>query len=233
MRCGTTTRDLLACGSTLSSELQDNEARNTQPRAADEGVRHRRRSARESRNARRSPAYRSLPILRAAGLNQPIRSVLDHDAVRDLAKVNGDQGRLGGLLKLWLMERARAGGSEPSRSAACLTGSAKFRRNWPTSRGGCDRQAHPKPQGRRRLLRSSALTFSTPRRGDGSGELDAAQRVHPGRRPCRRESRMVARNQLPVRRSRLGGEGDHCHPGTEHPVPVRQELPPGRQLPGW
>jgi hypothetical protein len=47
--------------------------------------------------------------LRAAGLNQPIRSVLDHDAVRELAKINGDQGRLGGLLKLWLMEREGQG----------------------------------------------------------------------------------------------------------------------------
>jgi hypothetical protein len=47
--------------------------------------------------------------LRAAGLNQPIRSVLDYDAVRELAKVNGDQGRLGGLLKLWLVERAGQG----------------------------------------------------------------------------------------------------------------------------
>ena len=47
--------------------------------------------------------------LRVAGLNQPIRSVLDHQAVCDLAKVNGDQGRLGGLLKLWLMERAGPG----------------------------------------------------------------------------------------------------------------------------
>jgi hypothetical protein len=48
-------------------------------------------------------------FLRAAGLNQPIRSILDHDAVRELAKVNGDQGRLGGLLKLWLVERAEEG----------------------------------------------------------------------------------------------------------------------------
>lgn len=48
-------------------------------------------------------------FLRAAGLNQPIRSILDHNAVRDLAKVNGDQGRLGGLLKLWLLERAGQG----------------------------------------------------------------------------------------------------------------------------
>lgn len=47
--------------------------------------------------------------LRAVGLNQSIRSVLDHDAVRELAKVNGDQGRLGGLLKLWLVDRAGQG----------------------------------------------------------------------------------------------------------------------------
>jgi len=49
------------------------------------------------------------PYLRVAGLHQPIRSVLDHQAVCDLAKVNGDQGRLGRLLKLWLMERAGPG----------------------------------------------------------------------------------------------------------------------------
>jgi hypothetical protein len=49
--------------------------------------------------------------LRAAGLNQPIRSILDYDAVRELAKINSDQGRLGGLLKLWLSERAGQGTS--------------------------------------------------------------------------------------------------------------------------
>lgn len=50
--------------------------------------------------------------LRAAGLAQPIRSVLDQDAVLQLAKVNGDQGRLGGLLKLWLVDRPGQGVSE-------------------------------------------------------------------------------------------------------------------------
>jgi len=50
--------------------------------------------------------------LRASGLGHPIRSVLDYDAVRDLAKVNGDQGRLGGLLKLWLEDRAGRGAPE-------------------------------------------------------------------------------------------------------------------------
>jgi len=50
--------------------------------------------------------------LRTAGLGHPIRSILDYDAVRDLAKVNGDQGRLGGLLKLWLVDRPGRGAPE-------------------------------------------------------------------------------------------------------------------------
>lgn len=50
--------------------------------------------------------------LRAAGLAQPIHSVLDQAAVLELAKVNGDQGRLGGLLKLWLVDRPGQGMSE-------------------------------------------------------------------------------------------------------------------------
>jgi len=56
--------------------------------------------------------------LRAAGLHQPIRSVLDHQAVCHLSKVNGDQGRLGGLLKLLLMERVSQGG--PATEVRCL-----------------------------------------------------------------------------------------------------------------
>ncbi len=40
--------------------------------------------------------------LRTAGLCHPIRSTFDHAAVMELAKINGDQGRLGGLLKLRL-----------------------------------------------------------------------------------------------------------------------------------
>ncbi|MBN8477344.1 MAG: conjugal transfer protein TraJ [Burkholderiales bacterium] len=49
--------------------------------------------------------------LRAAGLNAPIRSTLDYAAVRELAKVAGDLGRLGGLLKLWLSEQRDRGAS--------------------------------------------------------------------------------------------------------------------------
>jgi hypothetical protein len=35
----------------------------------------------------------------------PIKSILDQNSIADLAKVNADQGRLGGLLKLWLTNR--------------------------------------------------------------------------------------------------------------------------------
>lgn len=47
--------------------------------------------------------------LRALGLNTPVRSVVDLTAVADLAKVNGDLGRVAGLLKLWLSERRGEG----------------------------------------------------------------------------------------------------------------------------
>jgi hypothetical protein len=50
--------------------------------------------------------------LRTAGLCHPIRSAFDHEAVVELARVNGDQGRLGGLLKFWLAERPSIGAPE-------------------------------------------------------------------------------------------------------------------------
>jgi hypothetical protein len=48
-------------------------------------------------------------FLRALGLNQPIRSVVDLEAVDDLAKINGGLGRVAGLLKLWLAEKRGIG----------------------------------------------------------------------------------------------------------------------------
>ncbi|MGN3936336.1 CopG family transcriptional regulator [Xanthomonas citri pv. mangiferaeindicae] len=50
--------------------------------------------------------------LRALGLNSPVRSVVDLQAVADLGKVNGDLGRVAGLLKLWLAEK-RGQGARP------------------------------------------------------------------------------------------------------------------------
>lgn len=46
--------------------------------------------------------------LRALGINTPVRSIVDLKAVADLAKVNGDLGRVAGLLKLWLMREQGA-----------------------------------------------------------------------------------------------------------------------------
>ena len=45
--------------------------------------------------------------LRQVGLGMPIKSILDQNSIADLAKVNADQGRLGGLLKLWLTVDAK------------------------------------------------------------------------------------------------------------------------------
>ncbi|HIC0562149.1 TPA: plasmid mobilization protein [Escherichia coli] len=50
--------------------------------------------------------------MRAAGLNHRVGAMADLDAVRDLVKVNGDFGRLAGLLKLWLAEK-RGQGARP------------------------------------------------------------------------------------------------------------------------
>lgn len=49
--------------------------------------------------------------MRAAGLNHPVRSVLDLKSVADLVRVNGDLGRVAGLLKLWLAEKRGQGAS--------------------------------------------------------------------------------------------------------------------------
>jgi hypothetical protein len=47
--------------------------------------------------------------LRTVALGRQVRSVLDHQAVGELVRVAGDQGRLGGLLKLWLADHPDEG----------------------------------------------------------------------------------------------------------------------------
>jgi hypothetical protein len=51
--------------------------------------------------------------LRGVGIGHEPKSLVDRRAVQALAKVNADQGRLGGLLKLWLTERSGQGASAP------------------------------------------------------------------------------------------------------------------------
>ena len=46
--------------------------------------------------------------LRALGCNYPIQSKADNVALLELSKINGDLGRLGGLLKMWLANKERA-----------------------------------------------------------------------------------------------------------------------------
>jgi len=48
------------------------------------------------------------------GMGYEIQGILDHRRVHDLAKVNGDLGRLGGLLKLWLTNDARTADFTPT-----------------------------------------------------------------------------------------------------------------------
>ena len=49
--------------------------------------------------------------LRALGVGFRPKSTVDHQAVLALVNVHGDQGRLGGLLKLWLSEKPGQGAS--------------------------------------------------------------------------------------------------------------------------
>jgi hypothetical protein len=50
-------------------------------------------------------------LLRDLALGFEPKAILDQQAVQALVKVNADQGRLGGLLKLWLTERPGQGAS--------------------------------------------------------------------------------------------------------------------------
>ncbi|EMK3344981.1 TPA: conjugal transfer transcriptional regulator TraJ [Vibrio harveyi] len=45
--------------------------------------------------------------LREVGQGYHIQGVVDYEQVNELAKINGDLGRLGGLLKLWLTNDVR------------------------------------------------------------------------------------------------------------------------------
>ena len=63
----------------------------------------------------RLAAATRLPVatfLRNLGLAYVPKSTLDAQHVRDLLKLGGDIGRLGGLLKLWLVEQPGKGASE-------------------------------------------------------------------------------------------------------------------------
>src|SRR3954468_23106362 len=65
----------------------------------------------EELEVKRLAASAGLPVaayLRNVGLGYRVSGILDNKRVEELARINGDLGRLGGLLKLWLTDDARA-----------------------------------------------------------------------------------------------------------------------------
>ena len=68
--------------------------------------------------------------LRNVGLGYEIHGILDYRCVDDLARANGDLGRLGGLLKLWLTNDERIMQFRPLKMRAIiLRVLAKIERN--------------------------------------------------------------------------------------------------------
>ena len=64
----------------------------------------------EEAQIKRLAAAAGLPVaayLRRVGLGHRLPGILDHRRVEELARINGDLGRLGGLLKLWLTNDER------------------------------------------------------------------------------------------------------------------------------
>jgi hypothetical protein len=55
------------------------------------------------------------------GLGYPVESKLDNCRVEELCRINGDLGRLGGLLKLWLTNDPRTDQFGPSTIRALLS----------------------------------------------------------------------------------------------------------------
>jgi len=58
--------------------------------------------------------------LRRVGMGYQVKGILDHQMVGELMRVNGDLGRLGGLLKLWLSGDQRAAGLSDATIRAVL-----------------------------------------------------------------------------------------------------------------
>jgi len=45
--------------------------------------------------------------LAAVGAGYPVKSLIDHQRVEEMMRIDGNLGRLGGLLKLWLSDDSR------------------------------------------------------------------------------------------------------------------------------
>lgn len=63
--------------------------------------------------------------LRLVGLGHQPRSMVDLDQAQELVRVNGDLGRLGGLLKLWLTDDTKLDALKPENTPAIIRGVLK------------------------------------------------------------------------------------------------------------
>ena len=63
--------------------------------------------------------------LRLVGLGHQPRSVIDLEQARELVRINGDLGRLGGLLKLWLTDDTKLDALKPENTPAIIRGVLK------------------------------------------------------------------------------------------------------------
>ena len=59
---------------------------------------------------------------RNLALGYEIRSALDQDNISQLAKINADQGRLGGLLKMWLTNHEKLKGHDSDQLRITILG---------------------------------------------------------------------------------------------------------------
>lgn len=72
-------------------------------------------------NARKAGMSVSM-YLRNVGMGYRIKGVIDAELVLKLAKINGDQGRLGGLLKLWLTNSEKLSSQNPEQVRRVIHG---------------------------------------------------------------------------------------------------------------
>ncbi len=72
-------------------------------------------------NARKAGMSVSM-YLRNVGMGYRIKGVIDAELVLKLAKINGDQGRLGGLLKLWLTNSQKLSSQDPEQMRRVIHG---------------------------------------------------------------------------------------------------------------
>lgn len=105
---------MLGDGSILRGQRQEGDLlkrSHSRPAVLKVVVSHAERAAIEERAAASGLSVSA--YLRGLGVGHEPRSLLDLQAVGTLVGVNADQGRLGGLLKLWLSQRPGEGAATP------------------------------------------------------------------------------------------------------------------------